>query len=379
MIRTEQAIQKLLKEKKSINFGSVAQEAGVSRTWLYNQIEIRDKIEELRNKDLVKKNQNSKTSKTLETQTVTSTSKTSVVKELEQRIKKLETENLVLRQHLEVVYGMSSEELVRTVEVLQVENGELKRQIQEFSNISDNTAVSDLINRQLHERIYTLESEKAKLFINYEQVTQQLGKLNTELGNLDNLNSTNQKQADEIKQLQAALESSQRELREYQQRFSTTHPQDNLIKEDKIISNSNNALKKEFQDKCSELGIKLNKNLIYLIKSKTDEQVNNALSVVKERLDIGSKKVRSKAALFRSALENDWSPNESDAEREANTIKNTFSEWYELARDYGIVKQFKEENGIIMVKDNTDRWVKYEDFSAKWTLEYVRRQQRHKK
>ncbi|WP_335052175.1 hypothetical protein [Nostoc sp.] len=33
----------------SIDFGIVAQEAGVSRTWLYNQIEIRDRIEELRN------------------------------------------------------------------------------------------------------------------------------------------------------------------------------------------------------------------------------------------------------------------------------------------------------------------------------------------
>lgn len=117
--RTDQAIQKLLKEKKNINFGTVSEEAGVSRTWLYNQTDIRDRIEELRNNQTAKKSKinNSASVK----QIVINSSKSSEVIELQQRIKKLETENLVLRQHLEVVYGLSDTELVRTIEVLQVE------------------------------------------------------------------------------------------------------------------------------------------------------------------------------------------------------------------------------------------------------------------
>lgn len=123
--RTDQAIQKLLKEKKNINFGTVSEEAGVSRTWLYNQTDIRDRIEELRNNQTAKKSKINKSASVK--QRVINSSKSSEVIELQQRIKKLETENLVLRQHLGVVYGLSDTELVRTVEVLQVENAELKK------------------------------------------------------------------------------------------------------------------------------------------------------------------------------------------------------------------------------------------------------------
>lgn len=46
--RTEVAIRQLLKEGRPINFETVSKVSGVSRAWLYNQPEIRQRIEQLR-------------------------------------------------------------------------------------------------------------------------------------------------------------------------------------------------------------------------------------------------------------------------------------------------------------------------------------------
>ena len=108
-----------------------------------------------------------------------------------------------------------------------------------------------------------------------------------------------------------------------------------------------------------------------MIKHRPYEQVINALSVVKESLAVGSK-VRSKPGLFRRALEKEWFPNESDSEQEANAIRSTFIEWYDRARTYGIVIGSREEDGVLMVQENTGQWYKFEEFSSKWTLDYLK-------
>jgi Family of unknown function (DUF6262) len=43
-----EAVERLCREGKTINFGSVSRAAGVSRTWLYSQAELRDSIGRLR-------------------------------------------------------------------------------------------------------------------------------------------------------------------------------------------------------------------------------------------------------------------------------------------------------------------------------------------
>ena len=47
-IKADKAIEKLLKNKSKINFASVAKAAGVSRAYLYNNKELRGKIESYR-------------------------------------------------------------------------------------------------------------------------------------------------------------------------------------------------------------------------------------------------------------------------------------------------------------------------------------------
>ena len=109
-----------------------------------------------------------------------------------------------------------------------------------------------------------------------------------------------------------------------------------------------------------------------MIKSAPEAQVISALSVVKEALSSGN--VRSKAGLFSQALESAWEPNETDSEREANAFTSCFWEWYDLARKYGIVIGSRNEEGVLMVQENAGQWHKFEDFSAKWTLDYLKRQ-----
>lgn len=363
--RTDQAIQKLLKEKKNINFGSVSEEAGVSRTWLYNQTDIRNKIEELRDNQSAKQ---LKTNKSVSVnRTVTSSFQSPELAELEQKTKKLETENLVLRQHLEIVYGMSDTELVRTVEVLQVENAELKRQLQ--GTTANPVLTSESTSHKLQERINALESEKKKLLLQYQQITQQFSQLQQERGELENLKTINQRQSEEIKLLQAALLSTPQELKECQQR----PPQNSKIAslaEKRNQQSAKSEISEQLKTQLAAVGIKLNSALTKLILASPESQVTNALSVVKEATLAG--KVRSVAGLFRRSLEEEWQPNESDVEREANATQSTFREWYDLARNYGIVQRFQEEDGVMMVQENSGQWLKFEEFSAKWTLQYLR-------
>ena len=125
--QTEEAIEKLLQQKQVVNFKTVAEEAGVSRTWLYKQPEIRTKIEELKKKQSGK----SAKKKSLSSQSVNPSVEPEEIAALKHRIRKLETENYALRNHLEVVYGMAEPELIKKIEILQAENEELRKQLQQ--------------------------------------------------------------------------------------------------------------------------------------------------------------------------------------------------------------------------------------------------------
>lgn len=46
--KVNETIQRLIKDKARINFNSVSMESGVTKTYLYNNLELRDRIETLR-------------------------------------------------------------------------------------------------------------------------------------------------------------------------------------------------------------------------------------------------------------------------------------------------------------------------------------------
>lgn len=88
--KVEEAIKRLTKASKSINFNSVAKEAGVAKATLYNHTEIKERIDFLRKQqekafvDLkIKKDENNQNA---------------IIASLKRRIEKLEKKNKELEQ-----------------------------------------------------------------------------------------------------------------------------------------------------------------------------------------------------------------------------------------------------------------------------------------
>jgi hypothetical protein len=99
LCRTDQAIHRLIKQGKRINFPSVALEAGVSVTYLYKYNELRERIQRLRNQ------QEPTVDKSSLTQPATDNSKAAIIQNLKQEIHKVRAENRGLRDQIEMVYG----------------------------------------------------------------------------------------------------------------------------------------------------------------------------------------------------------------------------------------------------------------------------------
>ncbi|MGL5381594.1 DUF6262 family protein [Clostridium sp.] len=103
--KVDKAIRELSLTEQKINFNSVSQLSGVSKTFLYNNQEIKKRIEELRDKQVSKTiNQRAKYDKT-------SKSKDIIIMAKDKKIKELEEENKKLKEQLEVVRGKLYEKL----------------------------------------------------------------------------------------------------------------------------------------------------------------------------------------------------------------------------------------------------------------------------
>ncbi|WP_342047192.1 DUF6262 family protein [Bacillus sp. OTU530] len=97
--KVDKAIQRLVRANKPINFNSVANEAGVAKATLYNNQELRDRIETLRQQQA-----QVPTSKQIKRE-MNDNNKDAIIESLKRRIKKLEDENKQLREQLKVAYA----------------------------------------------------------------------------------------------------------------------------------------------------------------------------------------------------------------------------------------------------------------------------------
>lgn len=98
--KVDQAIQRFIKTKAKINFNQVAMVSGVSKAFLYNNQEIRNRIEGLR------KQQEGLNSPQTIKRNMTDASKDSLIAAKNNRIKKLEEENKRLKDELLKLRGM---------------------------------------------------------------------------------------------------------------------------------------------------------------------------------------------------------------------------------------------------------------------------------
>ena len=103
--KVDKAIRELSLTEQKINFNSVSQFSGVSKTYLYNNEKEKKRIEELREKQVSKTiNQRAKYDKT-------SKSKDIIIMSKDKKIKDLEEENKKLKEQLEIIRGKLYENL----------------------------------------------------------------------------------------------------------------------------------------------------------------------------------------------------------------------------------------------------------------------------
>ena len=95
--KVENAIKRLTKDSKAINFNSVAKEAGVTKATLYNHSDIRESIKFLRDQQ-EKVYSNARVKRDEANQNAMNASLRRRIEKLEARIKELEDENKELRK-----------------------------------------------------------------------------------------------------------------------------------------------------------------------------------------------------------------------------------------------------------------------------------------
>lgn len=103
--KVDKAIRELSLGEQKINFNSVSNLSGVSKTFLYNNSEIKKRIEELRDK------QTEKVIKQKLKYDKTDKSKDIIIMAKDKKIKELQEENRKLKEQLEVIRGKLYEKL----------------------------------------------------------------------------------------------------------------------------------------------------------------------------------------------------------------------------------------------------------------------------
>ncbi len=97
--KVDEAIQRLVRASEPINFNSVANEAGIAKATLYNNQELRGRVESLRQQQA-----QAPTLKQIKRK-MNENNKDAIIDSLKRRIKKLEGENKELRERLKVEYA----------------------------------------------------------------------------------------------------------------------------------------------------------------------------------------------------------------------------------------------------------------------------------
>ncbi|WP_099188342.1 DUF6262 family protein [Tepidibacter mesophilus] len=97
--KVDEAIRRLIKAQKPINFNSVANESCVTKATLYNNSDIKERIEGLRLQ------QSKVPTPSQVKREMDDNNKDAIIASLKRRIKKLEEENKQLKEQVKINYG----------------------------------------------------------------------------------------------------------------------------------------------------------------------------------------------------------------------------------------------------------------------------------
>ncbi|MGM0924306.1 MAG: DUF6262 family protein [Bacillota bacterium] len=97
--KVDEAIKRLIRANENINFNSVSNESGVTKATLYNNADIRERIESLRQQQ-----SQAPTQKQVKRE-MNESNKDALIESLKRKIKRLEDDNKQLRDRLKVAYA----------------------------------------------------------------------------------------------------------------------------------------------------------------------------------------------------------------------------------------------------------------------------------
>ena len=97
--KVDKAIQRLIKAQKPINFNSVANESGITKKTLYNNKEIKERIETLRHQ------QSQVPTPSQIKREMNDSNKDAIIASLKRKIKRLEEENKELKEKVKINYA----------------------------------------------------------------------------------------------------------------------------------------------------------------------------------------------------------------------------------------------------------------------------------
>ena len=97
--KVDKAIQRLIKAQKPINFNSVANESGITKKTLYNNKDIKERIEVLRHQ------QSEAPTPSQVKRVMDDNNKDAIIASLKRKIKRLEEENKELKEQVKINYA----------------------------------------------------------------------------------------------------------------------------------------------------------------------------------------------------------------------------------------------------------------------------------
>jgi hypothetical protein len=97
--KVDKAIQRLIKAQKPINFNSVANESGITKKTLYNNKDIKERIETLRHQ------QSQVPTPSQVKREMDDNNKDAIIASLKRKIKRLEEENKELKEQVKINYA----------------------------------------------------------------------------------------------------------------------------------------------------------------------------------------------------------------------------------------------------------------------------------
>ncbi|MBW4426876.1 MAG: hypothetical protein KME50_21115 [Nostoc desertorum CM1-VF14] len=233
------------------------------------------------------------------------------------------------------------------------ENNSQTKEIPPKQRSSD--ASKDAIIKTLKEKIKRVEAENRGLRDQHEAIYGRILQASEIEHRLERMEAENTR-------LKKELEACLTQLQPQPQSFPASNKSDiTPILPKKEISDA-------IRDELNSLGIKLSTTLASKIRKSTEEVVLTAIEALKEQLQ--HQIIKSPGGWLASAIDDAWEPNQPQGVESNPT--DLFSEWYGLAREFGIViGSRKEEDGSLWVQENTSHWFPFEQFSSKWTLEYL--------